>query len=71
MEKETNMTQLQLITKHFNGGRSISAYEARDLYRIGSLSRRINDLEERGTTIKRERKADATGRAYVRYSKVA
>jgi len=65
------MTQLQLIKKHFNKGLSLSAYEAMNLYRIASLSRRINDLEEQGTKINRERKADATGRAYVRYSKVA
>ena len=65
------MTQLNMIKKHFNKGLSISGYEAQDLYRIASLPRRINDLEETGMTINRERKADATGRAYVRYSKVA
>ena len=65
------MTQLQMIKKHFAKGLSLSSYEAMNLYRIASLSRRINDLEEAGVTINRERKADATCRAYVRYSKVA
>jgi DNA-binding HxlR family transcriptional regulator len=66
-----HMTQLQMLNKHFNAGRSISNYEARDLYRIISLSRRINDLEEQGVVINRVRKTDPTGRKYVRYSKAA
>lgn len=64
------MTQKELLRKHFET-KSISAYEAQGLYRIASLSRRINDLEVEGVVINRERKVDATGRAYVRYSKVA
>lgn len=62
------MTQVEQLMKHFNSGNSISGYEARDMYRINSLPRRINDLEERGVAIKRERKIDQTGRQYVRYS---
>ena len=65
------MTQLQLLTNHFNSGLSISNYEARDLYRIASLSRRINDLEESGVKVTRTPKYDITGRYYVRYSKAA
>lgn len=60
--------QTKLLMNHFQGGRSISNYEARDLYRIASLSRRINDLEEMGVVINRQRKVDPTGRHYVRYS---
>ena len=63
-------TQVQLLEDHFNKGNTISAYEAAGLYRIASLSRRINDLEERGTQIGRVTKTDATGRRYVRYSKL-
>ena len=65
------MTQLQLLTNHFDSGLSISNYEARDLYRIASLSRRINDLEEAGLKVSRTPKQDITGRRYVRYSKAA
>ena len=65
------MTQLQLLTNHFNSGLSISNYEAHDLYRIASLSRRINDLEESGVKVTRTPKKDITGRYYVRYSKAA
>jgi hypothetical protein len=61
-------TQIELLKNHFNAGKSISNYEARDMYRINSLSRRINDLEERGMSINRQRKIDQTGRQYVRYS---
>jgi predicted transcriptional regulator len=60
--------QTKLLMDHFQGGRSISNYEARDLYRIASLPRRISDLEEMGIVITRQRKVDPTGRRYVRYS---
>lgn len=63
------MTQLQMIQRHFDKGLSITGYQAQALYRIASLPRRINDIEELGVKINRERKADATGRAYVQYSK--
>lgn len=64
------MTQQELLKNHFSTGKSISAYEARDMYRINSLPRRIKDLEQGGLKINRERKVDNTGRQYVRYSKV-
>jgi hypothetical protein len=62
------MTQLQLLKNHFKQGKSISHYEAMNLYRIASLSRRINDLEDKGIVINRVHKKDPTGRTYVRYS---
>ena len=65
------MTQLQMIKEHFAKGHSLSGYEAQNLYRIASLPRRINDLEEQGYKIEREHKKDTTGRRYVRYSKAA
>ena len=63
------MNQVQTLYRHLESGKSISGYEARDLYRINSLPRRINDLEAKGFKIERERKTDMTGRRYVRYSK--
>jgi len=65
------MTQVQLIKNHLDSGKGISHYEAMNLYRIASLSRRINDLEEQGYEVKRDRKKDLTGRTYVRYTKAA
>ncbi len=65
------MTQLQMITNHLETGKGLTGYEAMNLYRIASLSRRINDLEERGMKIKRETKKDLTGRRYTRYSKAS
>lgn len=62
------MNQVQTLYKHLEKGKSISGYEARDLYRIASLPRRINDLEEMGFRISRSRRTDPTGRRYVRYS---
>jgi|TARA_R100000951_G_scaffold111369_1_gene110320 hypothetical protein len=62
------MNQVQQIYRHLETGKSISGYEARDLYRIASLPRRINDLEEQGFKIERSRRTDPTGRRYVRYS---
>ena len=62
------MNQVQTLYKHLEKGKSISGYEARDLYRINSLPRRINDLEEKGFKISRSSKTDPTGRRYVRYS---
>ena len=65
------MTQVQLIEKHLDSGKGLSHYEAMNLYRIASLSRRINDLEGQGVKIKRETCKDITGRRYTRYSKAA
>jgi len=62
------MNQVQTLYKHLEKGKSISGYEARDLYRIASLPRRINDLEEMGFKVSRSRRTDPTGRRYVRYS---
>ena len=62
------MNQVKTLYKHLEKGKSISGYEARDLYRIASLPRRINDLEEMGFKISRSRRTDPTGRRYVRYS---
>lgn len=60
-------TQRKLLLNHLKNIGSISGMEALYLYQIRSLPRRIKDLEEHGYVIRRERKQDNTGRAYVRY----
>lgn len=59
--------QTEILLDHFKLRESISALEARALYRIDSLSRRINDLEEQGHKFRREKKKDETRKRYVRY----
>lgn len=62
-------SQLDLLLNHFShvSPPSISRLEASALYRIDSLSRRINDLEELGHKFERVMKHDNTGKRYVRY----
>lgn len=59
--------QLDWLLAHFKKHASISAQEASSMFRIRSLSRRINDLEELGHRFAREKKFDTTGQMYVRY----
>ena len=64
--------QLRTIYKHLTSpkglDKGLSDMEARMVYRINALPRRISDLEaEFGVRIDRIRKKDPTGRAYVRY----
>ncbi len=61
--------QLRQILTHCKAVGFISGRTALIDYGIVSLSRRINDLEELGYTVTRERKKHpATGQRYVRYS---
>jgi len=60
-------TQTAALLQHFAVKRDISALEAAAMFRIRSLSRRINDLEARGHSFTRVRKKDTTGQRYVRY----
>ena len=60
-------TQTNLLLNHFKKRNSISAMEAAGLFRIRSLSRRINDLEAQGHIFSRENAVDTTGQRYVRY----
>lgn len=55
------------LLEHFRVHPSISALEAGAIYRIRSLSRRINDLEGLGYSFAREKRRDPTGQRYVRY----
>ena len=59
--------QLSWLLDHFRKHPSISAQEASAMFRIRSLSRRINDLEKKGHRFAREMKRDTTGQRYVRY----
>ena len=49
----------------------ISWVEANDLYRVGSLTRRIADLREAGHKIASEWRRDLLGQKYTRYSLVS
>ncbi|MCL8384141.1 MULTISPECIES: helix-turn-helix domain-containing protein [Xanthobacter] len=60
-------SQTQLLLDHFRVKGSISGIEAQALYRIRSLSRRINDLEARGYIFARSEEKDPTEQRYTRY----
>lgn len=60
-------SQTDMLLEHFLVRQDISALEAQSLFRIRSLSRRINDLEARGHLFNRVMKTDTTGQRYVRY----
>jgi hypothetical protein len=59
--------QTKLLLDHFSDRPSISAVEAAALYRIRSLSRRINDLQDEGHKFSKQHAVDPTGQRYVRY----
>lgn len=59
--------QTDLLLEHFRVRPDISALEAQAMFRIRSLSRRINDLEAAGHRFSRVMKRDSTGQRYVRY----
>ena len=59
--------QTQLLLDHFRIKPDISGDEARNLFRIKSLPRRVLDLEAQGHQFYRVRKVDSTGQRYVRY----
>lgn len=65
--KTSKTPQHMLLLSHFKKVGNISALEAGALYRVRSLSRRVNDLEARGCVFIRQMKTDATGQRYVRY----
>jgi hypothetical protein len=66
--KTTPSAQTQLILDPLTRGLTITRIEAMALYRVGSLSRRICDLKDRGHKIVSTMKTDPTGRAYAEYS---
>jgi hypothetical protein len=66
---EMGSPQQKIILAHLRERRDagLSQFEALHLYRVAALPRRIADLEAAGVPIRRERREDPTGRAYVRY----
>jgi hypothetical protein len=61
-------TQVNALLTHFRVKQCITADEARSLYQIRSLSRRICDVQKNlGVRLRKERRRDPTGRQYVRY----
>jgi hypothetical protein len=62
--------QIDMLRDHFRVRPDISALEASAMYRIRSLSRRINDLEAKGLKFSRVKRKDPTGQTYVRYFKL-
>lgn len=60
-------SQANLLLDYFKRHRDISHFEASGMFKIRSLSRRINDLEENGYRFFREGKVDDTGQRYTRY----
>lgn len=59
--------QVDLLLDHFRKRSSITAIEAAAMYRIRSISRRVNDLEDKGYRFSREARKDERGQRYVRY----
>ena len=59
--------QTALLLDHFEVRQDISDVEARAMFRIRALPRRIKDLEDQGFRFRREWKKDSTGQRYVRY----
>jgi hypothetical protein len=62
------LTQTQVLLDHFQKHSTITPMEAHVMFRIRSLSRRINDLEELGYVFKRVLKKDSTGQRYTHYT---
>jgi len=60
-------TQVQWLVKHFDVKKSISSTEARKVYGVESLPRRIMDLKILGYEFAHERKSDLKGKRYTRY----
>ena len=64
------MTQVEQLRRHFKHFRTITTYEARSVYRIESLSRRIVDLKAMGFQFDTKLKKDLTGKRYAQYTLV-
>ena len=63
-------TQCKQIAAHLEGGKTITAIEALNLFGCFRLASRINDLRNRGMQIITEKILTATGKRVARYSLV-
>ena len=61
------MTQIDTLKRHFKITYRINDMEARSMYKIRALPRRIKDLEVIGYSFIRQRKIDPTGQRFVEY----
>ncbi len=59
--------QTSLLLDHFRVRPDISGQEARGMFRIQSLPRRILDLEKQGYRFSKVLRTDSTGQRYTRY----
>lgn len=62
------MTQNDTVLHHMQTLGSITALEAIGVYRIYRLAARIRELRLMGYPIKTERRKDASGKCYARYT---
>jgi hypothetical protein len=67
---KTMSPQAKIVLSHLKKHGAISAVEAAAVYKVRSLSRRVNDIESFGYVIDRTFKVDATKQRYVSYSLV-
>jgi len=67
--EEEGTPQQKTILAHLIERRhaGLSQFEALHLYRVAALPRRMADLSAAGVPIRKDRREDPTGRAYVRY----
>lgn len=65
------MTQTEILREHFRFKKTITPLEARTLYRIESLSRRICDLKAMGMKFKTRTLRDLTDKRYIVYERAA
>lgn len=61
------MTQRTTVIAHLKKFGSISALEARHVYKIERLASRIDELRQSGYAISTTRKRDASGTTYAEY----
>ena len=60
-------TQTQAVLQHLKAGRTLTALEALEQYRILRLAARVNDLRGRGEEIDTEM-VSGNGKRFARYS---
>ena len=60
-------TQTQAVLQHLKAGRTLTAIEALEQYRILRLAARVNDLRGRGEKIDTEM-ISGNGKEFARYS---